>query len=193
MLAAPITFAALDRSPASPPERPPLTPLYLLLGGNLGPREQTLAQARELIETLIGPIEAASALYETAAWGVEDQPDFLNQALLVQTMLLPLEVLACTQTIEALLGRQPRRTWGEREMDVDILFFGDFIVELPDLRIPHPRLALRRFVLVPLAEIAPHFRHPERNLTIAELLATCPDSLPVKRLGNDGPSPDKQP
>jgi 2-amino-4-hydroxy-6-hydroxymethyldihydropteridine diphosphokinase len=183
----------LDRSNSSPPTRPPLTPLYLLLGGNLGPREQTFAQARDQIEALIGPIELASALYETAAWGVEDQPDFLNQALLVQTLLAPQEVLACTQAIETMLGRQPRRTWGEREMDVDILFYGDWILHLPELCIPHPRLVLRRFALVPLAEIAPHFRHPERNQSIAELLATCPDALPVKRLGSDGPSPDKQP
>ncbi|MFN4145226.1 MAG: 2-amino-4-hydroxy-6-hydroxymethyldihydropteridine diphosphokinase [Runella sp.] len=154
-------------------------PVYLLLGGNLGHREATLQQARKLIESRIAPIEVASQVYETAPWGVTDQPSFLNQVLMLRTHLHPIDILELVQKIEQYLGRERRERWGAREIDVDILFYGELILQMPDLVIPHPRLQERRFTLLPLVEIAPTFIHPKFKKTISELLAECIDDSKV--------------
>ncbi len=134
--------------------------IYILLGTNLGDRFQQLDLARKQLESRIGAIIDASSVYETAAWGVEDQPAFLNQALLLTTDLQALDCLEITQSIEQELGRIRIKKWGERVIDIDLIYFNQDIIDLPTLRIPHPFIAERRFVLAPLVEIAPDYIHP---------------------------------
>jgi 2-amino-4-hydroxy-6-hydroxymethyldihydropteridine diphosphokinase len=153
---------------------------YLLLGSNLGNRPALLAAAWQQLAAAVGPITAASALYETAAWGREDQPAYLNQALALTTHLEPLELLTCCQAVEQAAGRERIERWGSRTLDVDILLFGDAQIDLPTLTVPHPRLAERRFALVPLAEIAPDLVVPGYWRAVSQLLGECPDMLPVQ-------------
>jgi 2-amino-4-hydroxy-6-hydroxymethyldihydropteridine diphosphokinase len=153
---------------------------YLLLGSNLGDRAALLAAARQQLAGTAGEIVAESGLYETAAWGREDQPAFLNQALALRTGLRPDALLGACQAAEQRAGRQRLEHWGSRTLDVDILLFGDEIIDTPTLTIPHPRLPERRFALVPLAEIAASLRHPQLHVTIETLLLRCPDLLPVR-------------
>ncbi|MDO7851493.1 2-amino-4-hydroxy-6-hydroxymethyldihydropteridine diphosphokinase [Hymenobacter convexus] len=153
---------------------------YLLLGSNLGNRAALLAFARQELAASAGKITAASALYETAAWGREDQPAFLNQALALRTELSAQELLAHCLATEQKAGRERLERWGSRTLDVDILLFNDKIIDEPNLKVPHPRLPERRFALVPLAEIAGAARHPVLKLHVAELLAQCPDLLAVR-------------
>jgi 2-amino-4-hydroxy-6-hydroxymethyldihydropteridine diphosphokinase len=156
------------------------TTAYLLLGSNLGDRAALLQAAREQLAATAGKILAASALYETAAWGLEDQPAFLNQALAIGTAMPAEQLLAQCLAAEHQAGRERRERWGSRTLDVDILLYGDEIIEQPGLTVPHPRLAERRFALAPLAEIAAQLIHPGLGLSIAQLLAQCPDPLPVR-------------
>lgn len=153
--------------------------LYLLLGANLGNRAATLAAARRLISARIGVIHRQSALYETAAWGLTDQPAFLNQVLAVTTELPPHDVLTHAQAIEAELGRVRRERWGARVIDIDLLYDNDRILQTDRLTLPHPYLHQRRFTLVPLAEIAPDFVHPVLHQTNAALLQHCTDTSDV--------------
>lgn len=134
----------------------------------------------KLLEQTVGSITAQSPVYETAAWGLEDQPDFLNLALRLETPLSPGELLVAIQQAEHDLGRQRVLKWGQRTLDIDILFYNDAIIQQPGLHIPHPHLQQRRFVLAPLHCIAPALVHPVFNKTIAELLLTCPDPLEVR-------------
>lgn len=157
------------------------TVAYLLLGSNLGDRAALLAAARQQLAATVGEIVAESGLYETAAWGREDQPAFLNQALAVQTVLQPEELLAACQAAEQQAGRQRLEHWGSRTLDVDILLFGEAIIDTPTLTVPHPRLPERRFALVPLAEIAGAVVHPQSHETVGMLLLRCPDPLAVQR------------
>lgn len=155
--------------------------LYLLLGGNLGERTLYLAQAREHVAAHIGTLVSSSALYETAAWGKTDQPAFLNQVLEVHTKLSPEEVLQGIHRIEQALGRVRQQHWGARVIDIDILFYDDLVQQTHRLTIPHPQLHLRRFTLLPLADIAPDLVHPVLHVSITRLLHSCPDQLPVSR------------
>ena len=155
---------------------------YLLTGGNMGNRQENLATANESIEQQCGDIINASSLYETAAWGKNDQPSFLNQVLEIQTSLSPRQLLKKILYIEKQIGRVRKEKYGPRVIDIDILLFNDEIYNYPSLKIPHPELQNRRFALVPLAEIAPENVHPVFKKTITELLAICPDKLPVKKI-----------
>ncbi len=161
--------------------------IYILLGTNLGDRFQQLDLARKQLESRIGAIIDASSIYETAAWGVEDQPAFLNQALLLTTNLQALDCLEITQSIEQELGRIRIKKWGERVIDIDLIYFNQDIIDLPTLRIPHPFIAERRFVLAPLVEIAPDYIHPLYKKNNVYLLDKCTDDLPVKKISNDEP------
>ena len=154
--------------------------LYLLLGGNLGDRILYLQQARESIDRLVGSITRTSKVYETAAWGKTDQPTFLNQVLEVHTTLSPEEVLQSINAIEHELGRIRQEHWGARVIDIDILFYDDLVQQTQRLTIPHPQLHLRRFTLMPLAEIALDLVHPVLGKSITQLLESCPDELEVK-------------
>jgi 2-amino-4-hydroxy-6-hydroxymethyldihydropteridine diphosphokinase len=152
---------------------------YLGLGTNLGDRKENLRKAIEAI-ALKMDIYQQSSLYETAAWGYTDQPDFLNQVVQVETDLTPLRLLNFLKRTEVELGRVENFKYGPRQIDLDILFFDDLVKNTIRLQIPHPRLAERAFVLVPLNEIEPGLVHPELGKTVAQLLAELPDKAGVK-------------
>jgi 2-amino-4-hydroxy-6-hydroxymethyldihydropteridine diphosphokinase len=151
------------------------TLIYLLLGSNLGNRRSALSQATDYLREAIGPLIDQSSVYETAPWGLSDQPAFLNQVLGMNTNQLPFQLLAITQGIEKKMGRKKKEKWGARSIDIDILYYGDQQIQSELLNIPHPYLHERRFTLVPLVEIAPDFVHPVLQVTQRTLLETCPD------------------
>ncbi len=153
--------------------------VYLALGTNLGDREENLREAEQRLGAA-ATITGRSSIYETEPWGVADQPWFLNEVVRGETRLTPQELLAVVKTIEQEMGRAPSVRYGPRLIDLDILFYDDRIIRSPGLEVPHPRLAERRFVLVPLEELAPELVHPESGLTIRELLAALPADSSVR-------------
>ncbi|WP_276481148.1 2-amino-4-hydroxy-6-hydroxymethyldihydropteridine diphosphokinase [Paraflavitalea pollutisoli] len=156
---------------------------YLLIGGNVGNRPLNLQQAVKAIDERCGRVIRQSSVYETAAWGKTDQQAFLNQALAIETALPAENLLQAVLDVETSLGRIREERYGPRVIDIDIIFFNDAVIDLPQLTVPHPEVQNRRFALVPLAEIAPGFLHPLLHQTICELLTDCPDELPVKLFG----------
>jgi 2-amino-4-hydroxy-6-hydroxymethyldihydropteridine diphosphokinase len=144
---------------------------YIALGSNLGDRAENLRLAREQIDGPDLRMLRASSIYETAPRDVVDQPWFLNQVLECESDLFPRQLLERLQKIERAMGRKRRIAKGPREIDLDILFFGDAVVKARELEIPHPRLAERRFVLEPLAELVPEKRHPGTRRTMREMLS----------------------
>ena len=152
--------------------------VVLLIGGNLGDREGLINQALEKLEHYF-PIHKKSSIYETEAWGGSSSGNYLNMALSVMTGRSPEEVLNIAQQVESELGRTREVKWGDRTMDIDIIYFGSRIIQSKRLKIPHPLMAERKFVLLPLVEILPDFVHPKLKMSNRELLVQCPDNSSV--------------
>jgi 2-amino-4-hydroxy-6-hydroxymethyldihydropteridine diphosphokinase len=156
---------------------------YIILGGNVGNRQENLELAAQLIEKQAGAIANKSDIYVTAAWGNTAQPDFYNQALCIKTLLTAVKLLETLLNIEKEMGRtRGEQKWTERIIDIDILFFNEEIISEPNLKIPHPYIQERRFVLVPLAQIAGEIIHPQSGKTVNKLLSECPDTSEVHLL-----------
>ena len=155
--------------------------VFLSLGGNLLDRAGSLKKAREELVKALGPIRKSSGLYETEAWGSNSRNKFLNQVIEITTDLSPKEVLKKILKTEKVLGRiRGNDRYSDRIIDIDILFFGNQVINEKDLQIPHPQIEVRRFILVPFAEIAPGFVHPILKKSIQTLLINCKDKLEVK-------------
>ncbi|MBC7890054.1 MAG: 2-amino-4-hydroxy-6-hydroxymethyldihydropteridine diphosphokinase [Ferruginibacter sp.] len=154
---------------------------YLLLGSNMGKSWQQLQTSIKHLEKKIGKVIRKSAIYTTAAWGNTNQPDFLNQVIVIETILTAPETLQHILAIEKKMGRIRTVKNAPRIIDIDILFFNKQIIQLKDLIIPHPEIQNRQFVLVPLNELSPRFKHPVLNKNIHQLLAVCTDQLNVKK------------
>lgn len=153
--------------------------VYLLIGGNMGDRLFFLNESSKKIGHLCGEITRKSAVYETEAWGKTDQASFLNQVLKISTNLTPQEVLNRVLDIEQSFGRVRIEKNGARTIDIDLLYFNDEILSEPMLTIPHPRISDRKFVLIPLVEIAEDHVDPIHKISVKELLENCTDNLLV--------------
>jgi 2-amino-4-hydroxy-6-hydroxymethyldihydropteridine diphosphokinase len=156
--------------------------VYLLIGGNIGNRKNNIETAANLLELKIGKITRRSSVYETGAWGNTDQPDFLNQVLVIQTNMGAAECMQQIFSIENDMGRIRTEKNAPRIIDIDILFFNDEIISEPGITIPHPQIQNRKFVLVPMNELSPRLVHPVLNKSIHDLLSLCDDPLEVKLL-----------
>lgn len=151
----------------------------LILGGNEGDRLELLRKAVDLIAEFAEVVKFSS-IYQSESWGGVAENDFLNQVLVVRTSATPLTFLAQMQSIEIALGRKRETHWGDRTMDIDILYWEDEVIQLPELKIPHPLLDQRRFVLVPLVEVMPDFIHPILKKDQESLIANCEDKSRVE-------------
>lgn len=154
---------------------------YLLLGSNMGNSRQKLLQAQRHIAKQIGSISRSSAFYTTAAWGKTNQPDFLNQVVVVETNLTAATTMQTILSIEKKMGRIRTKKNAPRIIDIDILFFNKEIIKEEALNIPHPQIQNRRFVLILLNELSAKFIHPVLKKTIHHLLRVCTDKLAVKK------------
>jgi 2-amino-4-hydroxy-6-hydroxymethyldihydropteridine diphosphokinase len=154
--------------------------VYLLLGSNLGDREKFLSGAIERMERALGKVMARSAVYTTKAWGKQDQNDFLNQAVCLQTPLPAETLMKEVLSIEKEMGRTREQKWDSRTIDIDILFFNAEVISTPNLTVPHPHLSERMFVLVPLNEIAGSYVHPVLRKSVKTMLQECGDKLEVR-------------
>ena len=158
-----------------------MSTVYLALGSNVGNREENLRHAVDLLRETGVTIQKVSTTYETEPVDYLDQDWFLNSVLQAETDLAPLELLKAMRAIESAMGSKKAFLKGPRLIDLDILLFGDETIANPELQVPHPRMLDRKFVLVPLAEIAPELRHPSWNGTAAEILASSTDRSAVRK------------
>lgn len=159
-----------------------MSEVFILLGGNQGDKHKIFSETIKLIGEKIGTVTLLSSIYETEPWGfVSDL--FWNQALIVESSLLPDDVLKCALEIENIMGRKRiSENYEARPIDIDLMFYDELQIDTPKLTIPHPLISQRRFMLVPLDEIAPEKNHPLTKMTIREMLQICPDKLKVTRL-----------
>ena len=156
--------------------------VFILLGGNLGDKSKIFEETKKLIGERVGLVIKQSSVYVTEPWGF-DSEQFWNQAIIVETTLNPHEILQQTQTIEKNMGRTNKSTHYEaRTMDIDLLFYNDLKLNTSYLTLPHPKIGERKFVLIPLNEIAPGKRHPVSGLKVEEMLRLCADPLNVERI-----------
>jgi 2-amino-4-hydroxy-6-hydroxymethyldihydropteridine diphosphokinase len=157
--------------------------VFLSLGGNIGQRQQNLREALGHIQSKLGILEAISSVYETQAWGSSSQKLYLNQVVRMRSHLSPQNLLAGIAAIEQSFGRvRGNDRNADRSMDIDILFYNQEIIDTDEIQVPHPRLHLRKFVLIPLCEIDPAYHHPLFGRNIQQLLADCGDSLLVEKI-----------
>jgi 2-amino-4-hydroxy-6-hydroxymethyldihydropteridine diphosphokinase len=156
--------------------------LIILLGGNAPETAKLFTRAIPMLENAFGPVRASSAVYQSKAWGYDSTLPYLNSVLVFETRLQPTFCLTAVLEIEKLLGRvrSSGSRYSDRSIDIDLLFCGNQVVSHAALEIPHPRLHLRKFTLVPLAEVFPTFIHPVLNQSVAELLEKCPDVTDIK-------------
>ncbi len=158
--------------------------VFLGIGTNLGDRERNLIDTLRMIREDIGTIQASSSVYETEPWGFESEDRFLNMVVKLTTGLTPHLLLDKTEWIELLLGRiRNEKKYSSRVIDIDILFYGNQVIDEDNLKIPHPRMRERRFVLVPLCEIAPDLVHPVLKETVSSLYESCRDTCKVMLTG----------
>lgn len=157
--------------------------IYLCIGGNLGDQAANLEETRMFITFNFGDIVSTSSIYESEAWQMESAPSFLNQVIKIESILTDEELLEEISDLEDFYGRERSKgVYLSREMDIDVLFVDDQIIEKEKLIVPHPRLYLRKFVLVPLNEIAAEYIHPILKKNIALLLKECPDEAIIKKI-----------
>lgn len=157
--------------------------VFLGIGGNIGNKHQNFQKVLEWISNHIGNITKKSSIYETPPWGFHSEMNFWNQVIMVETELKAEQLLPVIHKIENEFGRvRSKNQYSNREMDIDILFFEDEIIENETLIVPHPRIHLRKFVLIPLVEIEPDFKHPLMRLTNLQLLENCKDQSLVKKI-----------
>ncbi len=157
--------------------------VFLGIGGNIGNKADNFNKVYTFIKNELGEIIKSSSVYESPPWGFSADENFWNQVLVLETGFLPLDILQKVTEIENQFGREREiGKYNSREMDIDILYFDDLIIETEKLTIPHPRIQQRRFVLVPLNEIAPNFMHPKLRLTSFQMLEKCKDESVILKL-----------
>lgn len=161
-----------------------MTDVYLALGSNLGDRASNLNRALSRIST-IGRLQEVAPVYQSSAYGMENQPDFLNSAAKLSCKLKPEKLLERLKEIEVSLGRRKRVRWGPREIDLDIILFGNQVIQKDGLTIPHPDFHNRRFVLQPLADICPELMSPTHGLSVSELLNRCKDRTKIEKISTE--------
>jgi 2-amino-4-hydroxy-6-hydroxymethyldihydropteridine diphosphokinase len=155
--------------------------VLLSLGSNLGNKIEQLHQAIRYLHNETGNVTNVSSAYKTAPWGKASTNSYMNQAVILETTLTPSKLLQSIQEIENRLGRIRTEKWGDRTLDIDIVFYDQSTISVPELSIPHSELANRRFVLLPANEIAPNWKHPIWGKTISELLNECSDTTAVNK------------
>lgn len=155
--------------------------VYLSLGSNLGDREENLTKAIDEIADL-GSFKSISSLYEAEPWGLTQQQWFYNIVLLLETSFEPESLLIKLQKIEDSLGRKREIKWGPRTIDIDIISIDNLTIDTDTLQVPHPFMQERKFVLIPLKEIAPDYQHPRLHISVGDLLNSCTDTLLVNKI-----------